>query len=81
MIRRRQVDRCHRGPDSDHGRFSTSVQHVAESAGEQDPLMIKRADAVAEGLIDFIMARSKQHNEFFCELVRQTHVHCPKVAT
>lgn len=76
-----------------------------------DPLAIKKADLVAEGLIDFIMycccgwhcggvlleslpltppacvrgaspnsGKSKQYNEFFTELVRQTRVHCPKVA-
>jgi len=57
------------------------LQTWIETAGQEDPLTIKKADVVAEGLIDYIMSRSKQHNEFFTELVRQTRVHCPKVAT
>lgn len=57
------------------------LQTWIESVGDNDPLCIKKADLVSEGLIDYIMSRSKQHNEFFTELVRQTRVHCPKVAT
>ena len=64
----------------DHTHDVHMLENWIDSAGN-DPLNIKKADLVAEGLIDYIMSRSKQHNEFFTELVRQTRVHCPKVAT
>lgn len=46
---------------------------------DKDPLEIKKADLVADALIDFVVAKSSQYNSFFNELVRQAAVHCPKV--